>query len=78
MQKAEHSVPSERLAGSMPLRGLRKPPAEPGALTMRPGAQGKMSVSPHSAAFFKEGRGGAVLRQRPLFGAPSQEAAGFA
>ena len=33
MQKAEHSVPLERLAGSMPFQGLRKPPAVPGGLT---------------------------------------------
>ena len=33
MQKTEHSVPLERLAGSMPFQGLRKPPALPGGLT---------------------------------------------
>ena len=33
MQKTEHSVPPERLAGSMPFQGLRKPPALPGGLT---------------------------------------------
>ena len=78
MQKAEHSVPPERLCRQYAFPGLTQAPGFAGDLRMRPGAQGKMSVSPHSAAFFKEGRGGAVLRQRPLFGAPPQEAAGFA
>lgn len=35
MQETENSVPPERLAGSMPLQGLRKPPAVPGGLTIR-------------------------------------------
>ena len=33
MQKTEHSAHLERLAGSMPCRGLRKPPAVPEGLT---------------------------------------------
>ena len=33
MQKTEYSAPPERLAGSMPFQGLRKPPALPGGLT---------------------------------------------
>ena len=31
MQEAENTVPLERLAGSMALQGLRRPPALPGA-----------------------------------------------
>ncbi len=34
MQETEHSVPPERLAGSMPFQGLRKPQALPGRLTL--------------------------------------------
>ena len=33
MKETEDSVPLERLAGSMPFQGLRKPPALPGGLT---------------------------------------------
>ena len=33
MQETEHSVPLERLAGTMPFQGLRKPLAAPGGLT---------------------------------------------
>ena len=30
MQKAEHSVPLEKAAGSIPFQGLLKPPGQPG------------------------------------------------
>ena len=33
MQKAEHSVPLERLAGSIPFQGLLKPRLSRGGLT---------------------------------------------
>ena len=33
MQEAENTVPLERLAGSMPFRGLRGPPGGAGGLT---------------------------------------------
>ena len=35
MPGRENSAPSERLAGSMPFQGLRKPPALPGGVTIR-------------------------------------------
>lgn len=33
MQETEYPVPLERIAGSMPFQGLRKPPALPGGMT---------------------------------------------
>ena len=41
MQEAEHSVPLERLAGNMPFRGLRRPPAVPEVWLPAQCAQGR-------------------------------------
>ena len=57
MQKTEHSVPFERLAGQYAFPKLTQASGFAGGPTARPGAQGKMSVSPHGAVFSKGGTG---------------------
>ena len=57
MQGRENSAPPERLAGQYAFPKLTQASGFAGGPTARPGAQGKMSVSPHGAVFFKKGRG---------------------
>ena len=57
MQKTEHSVPFERLAGQYAFPKLTQASGFAGEPTARPGAQDKMSVSPHGAVFSKGGTG---------------------